>query len=111
MAIVIECTISEHKITDYEKIGSIARCNLQGISSGHFGKAIDISHNTRWTTRIEVLDGPCVLIRTTSNGETGTWQVLYRGMIGEDTDLEEAARLALSAGQGVQVTRDFNLMA
>lgn len=93
-------------ITDYEKIATIYFSAQQGMPSGTFGKAVHLDAGSTWRTRVEVAGGPVVLIRPTATG-LGTWQVSFKGFIGEDGDLEQAARLALDAGRGVSVTRNY----
>jgi len=93
-------------VTNYEKIATIFRCALMGSPEGTFGKAFKLDADTGWSYRIEVAGGPCVLIRTTA---ANLWEVQFKGMIGADSDLEEAARMALDAGQGVSVTRNYKV--
>lgn len=92
-------------VTNYEKIATIYQSHVRGVSWGAFGKAVDSSHNTSWRARIEVAGGPCVLVR----GSVIGWQVSFKGFIAEDADLEHAARMALEAGEGVSVTRNYRL--
>lgn len=90
-----------------EKIATIAECHfLRGSSDGSFGKAIDISQDTSWQARIEVRDGPCVLVRRNARGQ---WEVSFKGFVGTDADIEFAARLALDAGKDVSATQNYRI--
>lgn len=95
-------------ITDYEKIATIVWCARNGHSSGHssgrFGTYTKLDDGSAWDGRVEVASGPTVLVRCGAS-----WQVQFNGFIGQDADLEEAARLALEAGRDVSATRDYSL--
>lgn len=85
--------------TTYEKIATIADSHFRrNISEGHFGKAVDVSNDVPWLARIEVTDGPSVLVR---RDEGGRWEVFAKGFIAVDYDLEEAARTVLRVTDGV----------
>lgn len=87
-------------LTDYEKVAVIVRCG-----TGKLGKRTDISHDTLWKWRIETVEpARCALVRYDPSGR---WQVSFKGIIGEDYDLETAARYALEQGRDVQVTRNY----
>jgi len=87
-------------ITDYEKIATIVWCAQNGYDRGRFGTYTKLDDGSGWDSRVELASGPTVLIRCGAFG----WQVQFKGFIGQDVDLEEAARLALEAGRGVSVT-------
>ncbi len=92
-------------ITDYEKIATIVWCAQNGFDSGRFGTYTKLDDGSGWDGRVEVASGPTVIVYCGSYG----WQVQFKCFIGEDPDLEEAARLALEAGRDVSATRDYRL--
>lgn len=91
------------ELSDAEKIETVTLSALRGCREGHLGKAVSLV-DTRWNMRIEIAGGPVVLVRTNARNN---WEVMFKGFVGEDRELYAAARLALDAGEGVNVTRNY----